>query len=64
MISDVRIEQEAWDWLVQGALEFGLEELNDLGLMQFRDGQPTMIAMDDELAHRVEQEVAQTPREH
>ena len=63
VMSSFGTEQEAWDWLVQGAREFGLEELNELSLLHFVDDRPTLIAMDDELVRRVECEIAQSPSE-
>lgn len=50
-------EREAWEKLRQMAEEFGLEEIEGLGLSQFRDGQDTLIAMEDDLVQRVAHEL-------
>ena len=50
-------EREAWEKLRQTALEFGLEEIEGLGLSQFRDGQDTLIAMEDDIVRRVAHEL-------
>ena len=54
--SDVK---EAWEALRRDALEFGIEELNDLALTHVQDGNPTLIAMEDELVRRVAREMTQ-----
>jgi hypothetical protein len=50
--------KEAWEVLRRDALEFGLEELNDLALTHVQDGNPTLIAMEDELVRRVAREMS------
>ena len=51
-------EREAWEKLRQMALEFGLEELEGLGLSQTQDGQDTLIAMEDDLVQHVARELS------
>jgi hypothetical protein len=54
VIADYPDEHDAWRALRQMAMQFGLQELHGLGLMRFEDGNPSLIAMDDELVRRVE----------
>jgi hypothetical protein len=51
-------ERDAWDALRQMAMEFGIDELHDLGLSYTHDGESTLIAMDDDLVRRVLQELS------
>lgn len=53
VIADYANEREAWRALRQMAIKFGPKELLGLGLMRFEDGNPSLIAMDDELVRRV-----------
>lgn len=46
-------ECEALNWLRNTALEYGLAELEDLGLTQMRDGQPAFVIMDNDLVRLV-----------
>ena len=54
-------ENAAWAALRHAALEFGLEEIEGLGLSQFRDGQDTLIAMEDDLVRRVTRKLGPEP---
>jgi hypothetical protein len=54
-------ESEAWEALCRAAVEFGLEEIEGLGLSQMRDGHETLIAMEDDLVRRVERELSRVP---
>ena len=51
-------EDEAWAALRKAAIEFGLEEIEGYGLSQVRDGQDTLIAMEDDLVQRVAHELS------
>ena len=51
-------ERDAWEALRQMAIEFGIEELHDLGLSHTHDGESTLIAMDDDLVRRVARELS------
>ena len=51
-------EREAWDALRQMAMEFGFDELRDIGLSYTHDGESTLIAMDDDLIRRVLRELS------
>jgi hypothetical protein len=51
-------EGDAWDALQEMAEEHGLEAIEDLSLLHMRDGQPTLIAMEDELVRRVTRELS------
>lgn len=54
-------ERDAWDALRKMAMEFGIDELHDLGLSFTHDGESTLIAMEDELVRRVERELSRVP---
>ena len=58
VVANYADENEAWAALRQAAIELGLEELEGYGLSQVRDGQDTLIAMEDELVRRVEHELS------
>jgi hypothetical protein len=58
MVATFASEREAWDWLQQVAMEFGLEELHDLGLSYTHEGESVLIAMDDDLVQRVAHELS------
>lgn len=51
-------EREAWHALRQMAIEFGIDELRDIGLSYTHDGQSTLVAMDDDLVRRVLRELS------
>ena len=57
VVANYADENEAWAALRQAAMEFGLEELEGYGLSQVRDGQDTLIAMENDLVQRVEREL-------
>jgi hypothetical protein len=54
-------EREAWEELRHMAVKFGLEQIEGLGLSQVRDGQDTLIAMEDDLVQRVARELSLEP---
>ncbi|MGH2616903.1 MAG: hypothetical protein ACRDJC_16850 [Thermomicrobiales bacterium] len=57
VVANYADENEAWAALRQAAMEFGLEEIEGLGLSQVQDGHETLIAMEDELVRRVAHEL-------
>jgi hypothetical protein len=46
-------ERDAWNALRQMAMQFGIEEIRDIGLSYTHNGKSTLIAMDDDLVQRV-----------
>lgn len=54
-------ERDAWDALRHMAMEFGIEEIRDIGLSNTRDGKSTLIAMDDDLVQRVAHQLDREP---
>jgi hypothetical protein len=54
-------ERDAWDALREMAMEFGIDEMHDLGLSFTNDGKTTLIAMEGDLVQRVERELSQVP---
>jgi len=57
VITDFASERDAWDALLSWARDDGLDALAGLFLMRIQDGDPTRIAMDDELVRRVAAEL-------
>jgi hypothetical protein len=53
VMADYAREEDAWAELSQLAAEEGPEVLRDLGLLRFDHGQPSLVAMDNELIARV-----------
>lgn len=51
-------EREAWDALRQMVVEFGIEEIRDIGLSFTHDDESILIAMDDDLVQRVSRELS------
>lgn len=54
-------ERDAWDALRHMAMEFGIEEIRDIGLSYTHDGASTLIAMDDDLVQRVAHQLKLEP---
>lgn len=59
VMEDFASESDAWDALREMADDHGLEAIEDLSLLLMRDGQPTLIAMEDDLVRRVARELSQ-----
>ena len=53
VMSDFATEREAWEALRSWARDDGLRAIADLSLMRIQQGDPIVIAMEDELVHRV-----------
>jgi hypothetical protein len=61
VITDYANESDAWQALCRAAADDGLESIANLSLLRVEDGQPTLIAMDDDLVRRVERELGRVP---
>lgn len=61
VITDFATESDAWDALCRAAADDGLESIANLSLLRMENGQPTLIAMDDDLVQRVEREMNRVP---
>lgn len=59
VITDFASERDAWDALLSWARDDGLDALAGLSLMRIQDGDPTRIAMEDELVRRVADELGE-----
>jgi hypothetical protein len=59
VITDFASERDAWDALLSWACDDGLDALAGLSLMRIQDGDPTRIAMEDELVRRVAGELGE-----
>ncbi len=59
VITDFASERDAWDALLSWARDDGLDALAGLSLMRIQDGDPTRIAMEDELVCRVAGELGE-----
>ena len=51
-------ERDAWDALRQMAMEFGIEEIYDIGLSYNDDDESVLIAIDDVLVQRLAHELS------
>jgi hypothetical protein len=61
VIADFASEGNAWDALCRAAVDDGLESIANLSLLRVENGQPTLIAMEDELVQRVIREMNRVP---
>jgi hypothetical protein len=61
VITDFANESDAWETLCRAAADDGLESIANLSLLRMENGQPTLIAMEDELVQRVERELSRVP---
>lgn len=52
VMTDFATEREAWDALRGWARDEGVEAITDLSLLSIQDGEPTVIAMEDDLVRR------------
>jgi hypothetical protein len=59
VMTDFATEREAWDALRSWARDEGVEAITDLSLLSIQDGEPTVIAMEDDLVQRVAHELGQ-----
>lgn len=59
VITDFASERDAWDALLSWARDDGLDAIAGLSLMRIQDGDPTRIAMEDELVRRVADELGE-----
>lgn len=57
VVTDFANERVAWAALRDWAREDGLDAIQGLSLMRIQDGEPTLIAMEDDLVRRVAQEL-------
>ncbi len=55
VLTDFASEAEAWQTLSEMAAEDGPGAIEHLSLVRMRDGQPTLVAMEDEIVLRVAQ---------
>ena len=53
VMTDFATEREAWDALRGRARDEGMEAIADLSLLSIQDGEPSIIAMEDDLVRRV-----------
>ena len=60
VVTDFPSEHDAWEALRSWARDEGLEAIEGLSLMRVQDGDPILIAMDDDLVRRVAGELHPT----
>ena len=53
VIDDFDTEQDAMDALMAAEREFGSQAIENVALLRFEDGHPTLIAMEHDLVDRV-----------
>ncbi len=58
VMTDFATEREAWEALRGWARDDGVEAIADLSLLSIQDGEPIVIAMEDDLVRRVTRDLS------